>query len=378
MGKDTTKEKEELIKALSDSTYYYANVSAQEVMEDEDHFKKWFGNKSSNRKIVHDNYIKIIRHLETKGITYKIFGQRCDPHDYAYIYIGSNTIQLCKLTFDYKPIATGKNLISILSVMIHELAHVVFEADDIKYGKEDATLLAKDDPSKAIINAENYELFSITTYPFNFGIDAMTVLPIGYVYIIKDNFYARPGKGGEDPFTMESSDFPKLLNKNWKNLNTLFKSGFDTVFNCGNEDRTFVTKSDMFIRYSDEWANTVDEDYPLILQGNFSSLPNSFAEGFDSASYLPNGITYITKGNKYLLFEDDNCSKVKRIRTITKSTWGNLPSEFMESFDSMMSVSGKTYVTKGRQYVRYSDKHALIVDEGYPKSIRGNFGKANE
>ena len=378
VGKNTTKEKEELIKALSDSTYYYANVSALEVMEDEDHFRIWFGNKSSNRKIVRDNYIKIIRHLETKGITYEILGQQCESYDYAYTFIGSNTIRLCKLIFDLKPIATGKNLMSILSVMIHELAHVVFDADDIEYGKEDAAKLAKDDPSKAIINAENYEFFSITTYPFNFGIDAMTVLPIGYVYIMKDNFYALLDKEGDDPFTMKSSDFPKLLNKNWKNFDPLFKFGFDTVFNCGNEDSTFVTKSDIYARYSFGWENTVEEGYPLKLLANLRLLPKSFAEGFDSASHLPDGNTYITKGNKYMVFEDDNCSIIKHMGTITKSTWGNLPSEFMESFDSMMSVSGKTYVTKGKQYVRYSNKNVRVVDEGYPKSIRGNFGKANE
>ena len=379
VGDDATKERKELIEALSISTYYYANASALEVMEDEGRFKTWFGDNLSNRKIVRDNYIKILRRLESTAVMYyQIFGQDCDSGCNAYTHKNSRTIYFCPPIFDNKPMATNRHLVSILSIMIHELTHAVFSTDDIKYGVAADKKLAKDDPSKAIINADNYELFSSTTYPFNYGIDAMSVLPNGYVYIMKDNFYARLGKGGEDPFTLDSSEFPLPIRGNWGDLIPRFYvEGFDSMFRCGDENRMFVTKAEQYVGYSDKSASKVGKSYPLDIKGNFGLLTKKFDGGFDSGSALPNGYTYVTKGGDYVLYKDKTCSTVTAIRSIA-GNWGDLPLAFLEGFDSMMSVSGKTYITKGKQYVRYSDKSGSIVDEGYPKDIRGNFGKANK
>ena len=55
--------------------------------------------------------------------------------------------------------------------------------------------------------------------------------------------------------------------------------------------------------------------------------------------------------------------------------WGNLPAAFQTGFDSMcMLPNGKIYVTRGTQYVRYSDANASTVDAGYPQPISGNWG----
>ncbi|WP_352442783.1 MULTISPECIES: hemopexin repeat-containing protein [unclassified Mesorhizobium] len=39
--------------------------------------------------------------------------------------------------------------------------------------------------------------------------------------------------------------------------------------------------------------------------------------------------------------------------------------------------NGKTYVTRGREYLRYSDPNVNSIDPGYPLPIAGNWGRAN-
>ena len=60
-----------------------------------------------------------------------------------------------------------------------------------------------------------------------------------------------------------------------------------------------------------------------------------------------------------------------------QDNWDRLPADFANSFDTMAILgNGKTYVTKNKQYIRYSDGGSTI-DPGYPFSIRGNWGTIN-
>jgi hypothetical protein len=116
--------------------------------------------------------------------------------------------------------------------------------------------------------------------------------------------------------------------------------------------------------------------YPLPLQGNWGHLSPSFAAGFDSMTVLPNSKTYITKGNEYIRYSEKSASNVDPgYPKPLQRYWGNLPASFASSFDSMaLFGNGKTYVMKNKQYIRYSDSSALIVDPGYPQPIKGNWG----
>ena len=70
----------------------------------------------------------------------------------------------------------------------------------------------------------------------------------------------------------------------------------------------------------------------------------------------------------------------KHKKTPNSSVWrqvADLPlaRSTCETFHGQATLrNGKTYVTKGGQYVRYSDSNAGRVDSGYPRPIQGMWG----
>jgi hypothetical protein len=171
----------------------------------------------------------------------------------------------------------------------------------------------------------------------------------------------------------------RLLGSQFRNLGKLpaaFTQKFDSMATLPN-GKTYVTKGDQYVRYSDDSAGTVDAGYPKPIKGNWGKLPIAFNKGFDSIATLPNGKIYITKGDQYIRYSDDSANTVDAgYPKPIKGNWGKLPAAFNQGFDSMATLPGdKTYITKGDQYVRYSDENANVVDAGYPKPIKGNWGK---
>jgi hypothetical protein len=173
-----------------------------------------------------------------------------------------------------------------------------------------------------------------------------------------------------------SCTLPVLIQGHWGDIPDSFNRGFDSITTLRN-GRTYVTKDGQYIRYSDSSASTVDSGYPLQIQGLWGSIPASFNEGFDSMTVLRNGRTYVTKGTQYVRYSDQSASTVDSGYPLPlQGLWGSLPASFAESFDCMALLgNGKTYVTKGKEYIRYSDSSASNVDSGYPLPIKGNWGK---
>ena len=82
---------------------------------------------------------------------------------------------------------------------------------------------------------------------------------------------------------------------------------------------------------------------------------------------LPNGHLYVVRDNQYVKYTDAYGSKVASgYPKMIKGNWGDLPGSFNHGFDAMESFGGKTYVTRGNLFVRYSDKAAVKVDPGFP------------
>ncbi|XP_046863463.1 uncharacterized protein LOC124457226 [Xenia sp. Carnegie-2017] len=273
---------------------------------------------------------------------------------------------------DIQPIATDKGLYSISTVIIRELSHAIVGTFGFVYGETESKELAKKSPGKALANGFNYQCFSGTTYPFDYGIDAMTVFPVDKILITKGNIVAQL-TGTVDAFKMVEG-YPKLMRKVFGTLTGKFLEGFDSLFHCDNDVKRYATKDSEYVRFT---GMSPDKGFPKSIKGNFGNLPQEFFDGFESAARLPNKVFYVTKGSKYAAYRENSCSDVYYIHTIY-DRWGNIPASFEEGFDAMMSYQKKTYVVKGRQYVQYSDPIATKVDPGYPKNIRGNFGKVAE
>lgn len=198
------------------------------------------------------------------------------------------------------------------------------------------------------------------------GFDSMAVLPNGKLYATYGSKYVRISL----PEMKTDPGYPKPIRGNWGALPESFNQGFDSMSVLSN-GALYVTKGPYYVKYSDPQATNIAQGYPKLIRGNWGALPENFNQGFDSMSLLPNGILYVTKGNAYVRYTDGLGSAIaegypKRIR----GNWGALPESFNQGFDAMESLkNGMTYVTRGSMYLRYRDRAATIIDDGYPKAL---------
>ncbi len=330
----------------------------------------WFGSYDASRfSTVKTNYQQILNVLGSQQITYDLTKSGCPSSStYAYTYKGSRTVYMCNGYFN-APFC-GQD--SKVGTTIHELSHAVAYTDDNVYGRTSCKNLANTNPAKAIENADSYEYFAETTLPMNYQFDSAARLPNGKTYVTLGNIYIRYSDSNASTI---DSGYPLPLQVNWGNLPTAFAEGFDSMSALAN-GKIYVTKGNQYIRYSDSSASTIDSGYPLAIQGNWGSLPATFNAGFDSMTVLPNGKIYVTKGAQYVRYSDSNASTVDPGYPLQiAGHWGNTPASFNSGFDSMCVLgNNKTYVTSDAEYIRYSDNNASTIDSGYPLQIADNWG----
>lgn len=145
-------------KTAHSNGYAYVKKSL-EILDNDAPYKTWFGEHTTTRfNKVKSTYKKIKDRMEATDFTYNFNGSSCGPSVYAYTTKGGSTIWLCT-KFDAAP-ETG--LDSKAGTIVHEHSHASADTDDFKYGVKDAKQLAKDDPDKAIKNADNFEYYSET------------------------------------------------------------------------------------------------------------------------------------------------------------------------------------------------------------------------
>ncbi|KAG8685920.1 hypothetical protein FRC08_012841, partial [Ceratobasidium sp. 394] len=87
-----------------------------------------------------------------------------DPdRTFAYVNRGedSELINLCPRFFT--ALTTGYN--SQAGTLVHEASHLMARTRDVKYGVENCTKLALEDPGAAVNNADSYEYLTETAWP---------------------------------------------------------------------------------------------------------------------------------------------------------------------------------------------------------------------
>ena len=198
------------------------------------------------------------------------------------------------------------------------------------------------------------------------GFDSMAVLPNGKLYATIGSQYIRA--------TLPSLDidagYPRPIKGGWGPLPASFNQGFDAMAVLPNGS-LYVTKGNQYVKYADAAGTKIAPGYPKPIKGNWGKLPESFNQGFDTMAVLPNGKLYVTKGGMYVKYNDATGDEVAPgYPKPIKGNWGKLPESFNQGFDAMEVFNdGLTYVTKGNWYLRYSDSTAETVDAGYPKAI---------
>ena len=151
----------------------------------------------------------------------------------------------------------------------------------------------------------------------------------------------------------------------------------------GSRSQTFLFSGEQYVRYSPdgydygyETYQYVDDGYPKNIS-NFADseesiqlrIDDTFKYGIDAAMTGADGNIYLFKGDKYLSSAENGSKDIT-------SKWGRIKNNFTsQSIDAgFASDDSKMYLFKGDQYIRYTESNQKYVDEGFPKSIKDNWG----
>ncbi len=145
------------------------------------------------------------------------------------------------------------------------------------------------------------------------------------------------------------------------------------------QGQVFLFSGEQYVRYSEENYQYVDDGYPktiatsLAQEEGMTDIPNMFHYGLDAALKGKDGTYYLFKDEYYYSTNQQQVLPVE-------DTWGKTGNAFIKNpadktIDAaFMAADGKLYVFKGEQYIRYCDLEQEYVDEGYPLSIKDEWG----
>ena len=138
-------------------------LAAKRSVGNNDDYRTWFGTYTAARaKKVKKVLGKTRKFLKRKKIRYNFSGNGCNSGDYAYTYYKSKTIWLCE-AYDDDPTYCRMGGSSKEETLAHEWTHASSNTEDYEYGVADCQQLARDDPAKAVNNADNYAFYYCRT-----------------------------------------------------------------------------------------------------------------------------------------------------------------------------------------------------------------------
>ena len=146
-------------------SYQAIDASISAVWAKKDLSKLWFGEEDkSNYDSVESNLKKMEQWMTgVPPVTIDLTDpdRKCRPDIWAYAFLGGFTVYVCPLFFASK--ASPKDRVETL---VHESGHAAASLPGPEvYGRDACKKLAKDDPSHAIKNADNYCYFASDVCP---------------------------------------------------------------------------------------------------------------------------------------------------------------------------------------------------------------------
>ena len=350
--------------------YAYINSAIQDVDKDLHHYIRWFGARTPSRvSRVRKAFKDIKKFLVTKQFTYWYNGRHCLSRVLAYTWQGSRHIVLCPLQYRFPHIL---HAYSQLNTLIHEQTHAVAYTGDFGYGVWRALRLARLYPHKAVNNAANYAYYFITINPIEYGFESIGSYK-GVTIMTKGPVYLRYS---DSKAAKLDCNFPKLIMGNWGKIPRNFENGFDAILT--HNKGIYISRGNKYLKYS-----SLDDKSPTsgTLKAISGNAPSSFRQRFDSADQLMDNKTYITRGSQYVRYSNFPSSFVvdNGFPKALDGNFGNLPDNtFAKGFDAMAVLPNKlTYVFKKEKYIRYQGNTPTHVKSGYPRPIKHNFGRVN-
>ena len=352
---------------LNKAVHFYTSLAIQEVDLQSGRYKKWFGAATTSRKnTVENGFRQIKRIMESERFTYIFGGTHCEGGVLAYTWHNVRRVHYCDHNYRFDAMS---HQYSQFSTVIHELTHAIISTDDHAYGHTNTKKLARQNPDKAIDCAANFAYFFSYIMPINYGVDSIaihgsrTYATKGPVYVRYSNRWASRMDCG----------YPKLIMDNWGGqFSQTFNDGFDSMVTLYN-NVLYILKGSSYYRYRNGRLRG-----PYSVNGNWGQLPYSYrVGGLDSLMELRNKRVYATSGSTYIRYSNRIATRIDSgYPKPLQGYWGSLNSAFASGFDAgSLLRNGKFYAFKGDKYIRYSDKWASRVDRGYPRNIRGYWGK---
>ncbi|MBN1552587.1 hypothetical protein JW979_14020, partial [bacterium] len=246
----------------------------------------------------------------------------------------------------------------------------MFSADQyIRYSTKDYSIVDEGYPLK-IENNWNKEGIKELSGEYLKRIDAAICGTDGHVYLFNGNTF----------ICSDNDVLPTPINEKWGRVmnNIRLKNQVDAALVKGGI--TYLFSGDQYYRYSGKDYAVVDEGYPKKISGwsiheNEFSLPDTFTNKICAAFTAKDGIDYLFSGNHY------QSSKSGSIPKLVKDSWARVRNSIKTNnkMDAAFTApDGKTYLFSGDQFYRYSGTNYTAVDEGYPQTIKGNWGELPE
>ncbi|MFI6323641.1 hemopexin repeat-containing protein [Nonomuraea sp. NPDC050556] len=171
------------------------------------------------------------------------------------------------------------------------------------------------------------------------------------------------------------------------------------------DGKTYLFSGDQYVRYSGSDYTYVDDGYPRSLRDPADfQVPDQYQDGvdaafkgldgrmhyfrgkelgwgkvtnaftgqhLDAAFVAPGGELYAFSGGQFIRYRPGVLDLVEEgfPRTV-RDDWGDLPAGFEAGPDGAFVFEGRTYLTKGEQYVRYSGQDYHRVDRAFPQEFQ--------
>lgn len=147
------------------------------------------------------------------------------------------------------------------------------------------------------------------------------------------------------------------------------------------DDHTYLFSGDQYVRYTGSNYTLVDEGYPKTLDSGLptefgvNALPEPFGDRLDAAFRDRNGVIQLFAGKQYLSLTAGQAPSSQAIA----GAWGTVRNVFTADDTNTVDAafvtsSDELYVFRGDQYLRYSHGKLKLADEGYPRTIKDDWG----